>query len=147
MMVETLKRFFKIINIVHLHICKQLFWLQLDRKTDYCLANSFLLKCLWRICDGRRKKTILDHCIWNYILIEITRSVTYWLIMGYLSYISTKYGKNVRWDMDIWIKSQRRLVLLKEQRTFLIKCRKKALIPAHILNHTNKFKFTIYTIN
>lgn len=60
--------------------------------------------------------------------------------MGYLSYISTKYGKNVRSDMDIWIKSQRRLVLLKEQRTFLIKCRKESLIPAHILNHTNKFK-------
>ena len=58
--------------------------------------------------------------------------------MGYLAYISMKYGDHVRCDITNWIKFQRRLVVLKEQRTFLIKCRKEGLFPAHIRNFMTK---------
>ena len=59
--------------------------------------------------------------------------------MGYLTYISTRYGDDIRCDITHWIKFQRRLVDLKEQRTFLIKCWNEGLFPAHIQNFSNKF--------
>ena len=59
--------------------------------------------------------------------------------MGYLSYISTRYCDDIRCDITNWIKFQRCLVDLKEQRTFLIKCRNEGLFPAHIQNFGKKF--------
>lgn len=66
-------------------------------------------------------------------------------MMGYLTYICSRYGAVTKQQMGDWIHTNRKLITLKEQRTFLIRCRNNDLFPSHIQN--NLKRYNVHNLN